>query len=366
MPPSSAPGSPFHDEFYDDPVVQYALNPPESLATNSDATPSTEILFRKAFTSRARNDTFEFQNNRLAVIPSEISFSSLRNLSLPHCGLTAVPFERLPLELLHLNLRNNRLCGESLRNVITLRNLISLDIGNNYCNGRLPSLPSTLQHLESCFCECEHADTLANLLELRTLDLGNNQLCELPSLVLHRKLEILRVPRNRLTSLQLPDSLRHLDAEQNLLELVPKLPTRTLETVQLDGNPCACALLNPWDLANLSDDELRRKRKARLTLAETELAQIDKEMAARAVAAASPSMVCPICADGRPMQDPVVCADGHSYERKALLRWRRLGNVTSPKTGLPFEEETMVPNHALRESIVESVEREFKRTKTAA
>jgi len=45
--------------------------------------------------------------------------------------------------------------------------------------------------------------------------------------------------------------------------------------------------------------------------------------------------------------DPVMCADGHTYERAALARWLR-ESMTSPVTGLPLATAHVVTNHALR------------------
>jgi len=77
--------------------------------------------------------------------------------------------------------------------------------------------------------------------------------------------------------------------------------------------------------------------------------------AAAAAAAAShddvPShFLCPITADI--MADPVVTADGHSYERRAIMAWLEK-NDTSPITNEPLEHKTVVPNHALRSQILE-------------
>ena len=53
------------------------------------------------------------------------------------------------------------------------------------------------------------------------------------------------------------------------------------------------------------------------------------------------------------MRDPVVTADGQTYERAAIERWlecqqsRQLPS-TSPLTGEPLEHTTLVPNIALR------------------
>ncbi len=58
--------------------------------------------------------------------------------------------------------------------------------------------------------------------------------------------------------------------------------------------------------------------------------------------------LCPI--NMTPMKDPVICMDGHSYERKAIERWFR-NNNKSPKTNQPLESKVLIPNHALRNAI---------------
>jgi hypothetical protein len=72
-------------------------------------------------------------------------------------------------------------------------------------------------------------------------------------------------------------------------------------------------------------------------------------------ATALPSFMCPI---GRsPMSDPVVCADGFSYERSAIERWLRRFppplRARSPCTNLVLPNHTLVPNHSLRAAIAE-------------
>ena len=66
-----------------------------------------------------------------------------------------------------------------------------------------------------------------------------------------------------------------------------------------------------------------------------------------------PSFLCPI---GREvMRDPVMCADGHSYERTAIATWLQ-SHATSPNTNLPLAHLLLVPNIALRNSIEEWVQ----------
>ena len=61
--------------------------------------------------------------------------------------------------------------------------------------------------------------------------------------------------------------------------------------------------------------------------------------------------VCPITQEI--MEDPVVCADGHSYERSAIEKWLQ-ARQTSPCTNAPLPHKNLVPNHALRNLIAEA------------
>jgi hypothetical protein len=54
---------------------------------------------------------------------------------------------------------------------------------------------------------------------------------------------------------------------------------------------------------------------------------------------------CPISLEV--MSDPVIAADGHSYERVAIQRWLEMRR-TSPMTGAILNHAQLVPNHRLR------------------
>jgi U-box domain len=65
--------------------------------------------------------------------------------------------------------------------------------------------------------------------------------------------------------------------------------------------------------------------------------------------AALPNMPpCPIT--GVPMHDPVVAADGHTYEREAIARWLQI-NDRSPLTGAILAHKNLVPNYMLLSSL---------------
>lgn len=60
------------------------------------------------------------------------------------------------------------------------------------------------------------------------------------------------------------------------------------------------------------------------------------------------------------MDDPVVAADGHSYERSAITQWLSLhsghasnGQQRSPMTNVPLANAGLIPNIALRKAIAE-------------
>jgi hypothetical protein len=50
------------------------------------------------------------------------------------------------------------------------------------------------------------------------------------------------------------------------------------------------------------------------------------------------------------MEDPVMCMDGQSYERRAIEQWLR-SKSTSPATGARLPSKVLVPNLALRHAI---------------
>ncbi|XP_071685734.1 U-box domain-containing protein 33-like isoform X3 [Rutidosis leptorrhynchoides] len=61
--------------------------------------------------------------------------------------------------------------------------------------------------------------------------------------------------------------------------------------------------------------------------------------------------VCPIFQDT--MGDPVVAADGFTYEEEAIKGWLDSGHNTSPMTNIKLANTNLVPNHALRSAIQE-------------
>jgi hypothetical protein len=52
------------------------------------------------------------------------------------------------------------------------------------------------------------------------------------------------------------------------------------------------------------------------------------------------------------MEFPVIAADGHSYEKSAIEKWFKT-KASSPKTGLPLDSTTLLPNYNLQTQIKE-------------
>ena len=53
------------------------------------------------------------------------------------------------------------------------------------------------------------------------------------------------------------------------------------------------------------------------------------------------------------LRDPVVAADGFTYERESIEQWFAQGNHRSPKTGAHLQNKLLFPNHDLRAAIHE-------------
>lgn len=59
--------------------------------------------------------------------------------------------------------------------------------------------------------------------------------------------------------------------------------------------------------------------------------------------------LCPITREL--MKDPVIAADGYSYERDAIETWIRTPNHSSPVYNLPLKNTLLIPNRSLKMAI---------------
>lgn len=53
------------------------------------------------------------------------------------------------------------------------------------------------------------------------------------------------------------------------------------------------------------------------------------------------------------MRDPLIAADGFTYEAEAIREWLDSGHRTSPMTNLELSHHDLLSNHALRSAIQE-------------
>ena len=62
--------------------------------------------------------------------------------------------------------------------------------------------------------------------------------------------------------------------------------------------------------------------------------------------------ICPIMQNDQCMSDPVVAADGHTYERSGIERWLQNHN-TSPITREELKNQELLSNHQLKSQIAQ-------------
>lgn len=56
--------------------------------------------------------------------------------------------------------------------------------------------------------------------------------------------------------------------------------------------------------------------------------------------------LCPITREV--MSDPVIAADGYTYERASIQEWLTSGRLTSPMTNAPLKSNVLTPNRMLK------------------
>lgn len=82
--------------------------------------------------------------------------------------------------------------------------------------------------------------------------------------------------------------------------------------------------------------------------AENEVLVSEGRELARHLISSSDAFACPITREI--MEDPVICSDGHTYERVAIEQWLQ-SNSRSPKTNQNLPSRVLIPNYAMRQAI---------------
>jgi len=154
-----------------------------------------------------------------------------------------------------------------------------------------------------------------------------------------------------------------LRAEKECEEALRALPfTLTLDDLegsQDDSRQAAWPEVSAEDRLALKTAELQQLHEALgFQASESQAARLERrplhaEVGARREGEAQklqmePDFMCPIMHER--MTEPVLAADGHTYERQAIETWLRMHN-TSPMTGSPLAHRYLTENFALRHLI---------------
>ena len=124
--------------------------------------------------------------------------------------------------------------------------------------------------------------------------------------------------------------------------------------VRLDGRNAIRIYKGRSSLMRLTTDDIVRMHRG-LHVADDEIsreAYTDEDLPLDGTAHLPRSIYCPI--SRLPMKDPVMCADGHTYERNAITEWLKRSK-TSPTTGEELVHLFLSPNHSLRATISELI-----------
>jgi len=120
-----------------------------------------------------------------------------------------------------------------------------------------------------------------------------------------------------------------------------------------DGEDANC--LMECDLASVDRQESEMKQDAREgddgeAKVSSPEANAEGQARGRALQVEIPThFQCPITMEL--MQDPVMIATGHTYDRPAIQRWLDQGHRTCPVTGVRLRHLELIPNHAIRTAI---------------
>ncbi|XP_065493566.1 WD repeat, SAM and U-box domain-containing protein 1 isoform X2 [Caloenas nicobarica] len=120
------------------------------------------------------------------------------------------------------------------------------------------------------------------------------------------------------------------------------------------------------ELLNLTKESLTNELKIEsLGLRSKVLQKLeDLRMKMGSVSAAVPEeFLCPITREL--MKDPVIAADGYSYEKEAMENWISTNRRSSPMTNLPLPSLLLTPNRTLKMAIGRWLETEQKHGSTA-
>jgi len=127
-------------------------------------------------------------------------------------------------------------------------------------------------------------------------------------------------------------------------------PTFTREQITAEALP----LLAATDLVDVGVSTGDAERIIAEVTAPTPTPTVTESVAASTGGVHPENLCCPISMEL--MQQPVMAADGFTYDRASIEAWLGRGKTSSPTTGAPLPHLGLAPNHLVRSMVVEYLE----------
>ena len=115
---------------------------------------------------------------------------------------------------------------------------------------------------------------------------------------------------------------------------------------RLEAEERAAAQAEPRASASIAGGVAESKAEDELAPPPDEAAYQDALVGRKLKGLLAAALVCPLSLEI--FQDPVIAADGHSYERREIEAWLARGKTTSPKTNAELPHAFLVPNRHLK------------------
>jgi len=183
------------------------------------------------------------------------------------------------------------------------------------------------------------------------------QVCDIIGMTSGHKIRFCRWVRGQRLEISSVDALAAVATDPAEHTQIVAAASASMSTVLL-------AELHKWKATAEKDTEQRvgaavqaaEQRAAAFTAAATAALTAAQQR----VATLEASMECSITHEL--MADPVMCADGQTYERSAIEQWFGTGSATSPATGEVLASLNLVPYIALRSAIYEIFPEVYERS----
>jgi hypothetical protein len=140
---------------------------------------------------------------------------------------------------------------------------------------------------------------------------------------------------------------------EEMLQLLPSLRLAWIPVHELKGVlelPMLHQLKGHPQLAQQVDEALR----SQVQVHQQKRKRENETLVGADLSSEHPEFFCPISLEL--MKDPVMVADGHTYDRLNIVKWLAT-NDTCPKTGARLSHKKIVPNHSIKSMVQEHLQR---------